>query len=124
MSKSPASESQGRGRWPLPIPALPGETIVKVGTAMKRRLLSAPMGQLYLTNLRLIWNPSSLSRLLRIGRLFAIDLNELQGWKVSKLDIWYGHPIVLETKEGSLSLYTYTPEILGFARFVGPLPSG
>ena len=110
-----ATETRGLGgQWALPtIPPMPDERIAKIGEALARQpgRVSGAFGRLCLTNQRLIWNPSSLYRWLRIEEPFISLLAELD-CKVGKPSIWYGFPIVLETKERSFWLYIHSPEIL------------
>ena len=93
----------------------PGEVILKEGggaLARQPRRVSGAFGKISLTNQRLLWNPYSLYRLLRIERPFETLLTKLGGCKVGKPDVWYGFPIVVETGERSFWLYIHSREIL------------
>src|SRR5207244_11351376 len=110
---APGTRGVGGQRAVPTLPPRPDEGIAKIAEALARQpgRVSGAFGRLCLTNQRLIWNPSSIYRWLRIEEPFISLLAELD-CKVGKPSIWYCFPIVLETKRRSFWLYIHTPEIL------------
>ena len=104
------------GRWALRIPLMSGETTLKeAGLALDRQpgRISGAFGRLFLTNRRIIWCPFlPYASLFRIKRPFELDLSELKGCEVGTPDVWYGYPVVLETREGSFRVFIHSREVL------------
>src|SRR5437870_5546055 len=104
------------GRWVLRIPLMSGETVLKeAGLALDRQpgRISGAFGRLFLTNRRIIWCPFlPYAWLFRIKRPFELDLSGLTGCEIGTPDMWYGYPVVLETREGSFRVFVHTRYVL------------
>jgi hypothetical protein len=122
------TEVQGLGgRWALPtIPAMPDESIVKVGEALAHQpgRFSGAFGRLCLTSQRLIWNPSSLYRWLRIEEPIISLLAELEGCKSANRAYGTASLLFLKQRKGrSGSIYT-APRFSGQEPCAGQLQNG
>ena len=97
------------GFWFRPVPLLEGGRLLRAEFAATRYASSrGALGRLYLTNLRLIWNPYRFMSWIFRGKPTIISLSEIEEYKLGEPDFFLGFPADVYTGEAMYRFYVYT----------------
>ena len=77
----------------LPVELLPGERVVRGIPTRQHTLLSGALGQLYLTDRRLVWTPLRINVWLRlVNNAQVVHLSDVERCEVGERSVFRGWP--------------------------------